>query len=310
MKRRRQIEVEPDFEPFLGGKNLSPLQARLNEIIFGYETKTGRIFDIALMIAILISVITVMLESVASIQEAYGNVFWTIEWILTVLFTIEYVTMLYCFPKPSRYAMSFFGIVDLLSILPTYVALFITGTQSLIVIRALRLLRVFRVLKIAHCLREATHLWIALRATQSKILVFLVVVMNIILIMGSAMYLIEGPENGFTSIPKSVYWAIVTMTTVGYGDIAPQTVAGQTMASVAMILGYGIIIVPTGVFSVEIVAASRSEKRMQVRCTSCTLRNHESDSVYCRRCGAELPLKDDEDDELSVETTTSQSEPV
>lgn len=289
MKRRERYHFDARHDPFLGGRTLSPIQHKLNEIIFGVDTFAGRLFDIVLLIAIMISVLTVMLESVHDLQVRYGQIFFTIEWVLTILFTIEYLLRLSCVAKPLRYATSFFGMVDLLSILPTFVALAIPGSQSLLVIRALRLLRVFRVLKIAHCMKEANYLWIAFRATQSKILVFLVVVMTIILLMGSAMYLIEGPTNGFTSIPKSVYWSIVTMTTVGYGDIAPQTVLGQSLAAVAMILGYGIIIVPTGVFSVEIVAASRAGKHLDMPCTNCDLHQHETDAIFCKHCGEKLP---------------------
>jgi len=289
MKRKEQYQLDFPKDPFLGGENLSPLQLKLNEIIFGVDTFAGRLFDIVLLVAIMISVMTVMLESVQDLQVRYGQIFLLIEWVLTILFTIEYLVRLGCVSKPSKYAFSFYGIVDLLSILPTFVALFLSGSKSLLVIRALRLLRVFRVLKVAHCMKEANHLWIAFRATQSKIMVFLFVVMTIILLMGSAMYLIEGPAHGFTSIPKSVYWAIVTMTTVGYGDIAPQTILGQSLAAVAMILGYGIIIVPTGVFSVEIVAASRAEKHLDMPCTNCDLHQHETDAIFCKHCGEKLP---------------------
>ncbi len=289
MKRKERYQLDYPSDPFLGGKNLSPIQHKLNEIIFGVDTFAGRLFDILLLVAIMISVLTVMLESVSALQQRYGQIFFIIEWVLTILFTIEYLLRLSCVAKPTRYAVSFFGLVDLLSLLPTFVALIIPGSQSLLVIRALRLLRIFRVLKVAHCMKEANYLWIAFRATQSKIMVFLAVVVIIILLMGSAMYLVEGPANGFTSIPKSVYWAIVTMTTVGYGDIAPQTITGQSLAAIAMILGYSIIIVPTGVFSVEIVAASRANKHLEMPCTNCDLHQHESDAIFCKHCGEKLP---------------------
>ncbi|MCG6157094.1 ion transporter [Rubinisphaera margarita] len=289
LNRRERIPMDIDHDPFLGGRTLSPWQQKLNEIIFGVDTPAGRYFDVALLVAILISVMTVVLESVSGLQARFGLYFLALEWFFTILFTIEYLLRLSCVERPVRYARSFFGIVDLMSIIPTYAAIFIAGSQSFLVIRALRLLRVFRVLKIAHCLKESQYLWIAFRATQSKILVFLLVVLTLILIMGSAMYLIEGPKNGFTSIPKSVYWAIVTMTTVGYGDIAPQTVVGQTLAAVAMILGYGIIIVPTGVFSVEVIHASKTERHLDVPCTHCDLHQHETDALYCKHCGTVLP---------------------
>jgi len=290
MNLREKRKIRYEGERFADVQGLSAWQKKLNEIIFGFETPAGRAFDIALLAAILISVLVVMLESVAELRARWGEMFLALEWILTLLFTFEYILRLLSVRRPFDYATSFYGVIDLLAILPTYVAVFLPGSQSLIVIRALRLIRVFRVLRIAHCLREAENLWIAWKATQSKIAVFLLVVLTLVLIMGSAMYLIEGPENGFSNIPISVYWAIVTMTTVGYGDIAPQTVVGQIVASVAMILGYGIIIVPTGIFSVEVISAGRGEKHVEIPCSNCDLHYHERDAVYCRHCGSRLPL--------------------
>lgn len=286
-QKRRNIRFEAD--QFEGGQSLRPWQLRLNRIIFGIDTRGGRLFDIGLLVTILISVLVVMLESVAEIRQDWGLLLWRMELLLTLLFTIEYILRLSCVERPARYATSFYGIIDLLALLPTYIAVLLPGTQSLIVIRALRLVRVFRVLRIAHCLREAENLWVALRATQSKIAVFLLVVLSLVLIMGSTMYLVEGPENGFTNIPISVYWAIVTMTTVGYGDLSPHTPFGKFLASIAMILGYSIIIVPTGIFSVEVVTASRITPRLEIRCEQCGLEQHELDAIHCRHCGAPLP---------------------
>jgi len=280
---------EHHHDRYLGGEELSSWQLKLNEIIFGVDTPAGRAFDVVLLLAILLSIAAVMLESVKGIQEQWGTELLVIEWGLTLLFTAEYILRLVCVQHHTKYALSFYGIVDLLSILPTYLTLLITGSHSLVVIRGLRLIRIFRILKIAHCVREAELLWIALRATWSKITVFMMVVMTLVLIMGSAMYLIEGEQNGFTSIPKSVYWAIVTITTVGYGDIAPQTELGQTLAAIVMLLGYGIIIVPTGMFSAEIINSSReASQRLNLPCPSCQLQSHEVDSHFCRRCGSQL----------------------
>ena len=262
-------------------------RARLHEIIFEAETPLGKAFDISLLIAIVLSVVAVCLESVASVRETHGDVLRAVEWLFTILFTIEYVLRLACVGRPWRYALSFFGIVDLLAIVPTYLSLMVAGTQSLIVIRALRLLRVFRVLKLAHFVGEARLLHAALRASSRKIVVFLGGVLTVVLIVGSLMYLVEGAENGFTSIPQSVYWAIVTMTTVGYGDIAPQTVLGKVLASLVMILGYGIIAVPTGIVTVEIAGALRHSTRTDA-CMECGAEDHASDAVYCKYCGAKL----------------------
>ena len=259
----------------------------MHKIIFETDTGGGKAFDVALLLAIGLSVLAVMLDSVADVKRVWGTYLLAAEWFFTILFSIEYVARLTCVRRPWRYAVSFFGIVDLLAVIPTYLSIFIAGSQSLLVIRTLRLIRVFRVFKLSRYLSEARVLITALHQTRARITVFLVVVLTLVLILGSTMYLIEGPENGFTSIPKGVYWAIVTMTTVGYGDIAPKTILGQTLAAGVMILGYSIIIVPIGVFSVEIVAATRREATTRA-CPSCGRQGHEVDSVYCRHCGAGL----------------------
>ena len=260
---------------------------KLHEIIFEAETPAGKAFDVALLVAIVVSVVVVMLESVPGIRAEYGSTLRTIEWIITILFTIEYILRLVAVGNPLSYALSFFGLVDLLAIVPTYLSFFIAGSQSLLVIRALRLLRVFRVLKLAHFVGEARMLHAALRASSRKIIVFLGAVLMIVLIVGSLMYLIEGPENGFTSIPESVYWAIVTMTTVGYGDIAPQTFIGKFLASLVMILGYGIIAVPTGIVTVEIASTLKTSTRTDA-CPECGADGHATDAKFCKYCGTEL----------------------
>lgn len=265
----------------------SNARARLYEIIFEADTPGGKAFDVALLVLILASVVAVMLESVASVRETYGSALRAFEWAITILFTVEYVLRLYCFGKPLTYAFSFYGIVDLLAILPTYLSVIFTGAQSLLVIRALRLLRVFRVLKLVHFVGEAAELRTALRASARKIIVFLGAVITLALIVGALIYLIEGEESGFTSIPQGMYWAIVTMTTVGYGDIAPETVPGKLLASLIMILGYGIIAVPTGIVSVEMSAARRRPTGTRV-CRSCSSEGHEADAKFCKDCGNSL----------------------
>ncbi len=229
------------------------------EIIFESDTPPGKAFDVLLIFAIVGSVIAVMAESVADIRAFYGDELYIIEWVFTVLFTVEYVVRLAVVPRPARYATSFFGVVDLLAIVPTYVSLFLPGAHFLLVIRLLRILRVFRVLKLAHYLAEADVLAEALHASRRKIFVFIFTVLTLVTIMGSLMYLVEGAKNGFSSIPRSIYWAIVTLTTVGYGDISPQTNVGQLLASVIMILGFGIIAVPTGIVTVELSRADRKQ---------------------------------------------------
>lgn len=260
---------------------------RLHEIIFEADTLVGKAFDVLILVLIAASIVAVMLESVDSVRARYGDWLRTAEWIVTILFTIEYGLRLYSVRMPARYARSFYGVVDLLAILPTYLSLVIPGTQSLLVIRALRLLRVFRVLKLVHFVGEARQLRIALRASARKIIVFLYVVLTVVIIVGATMHLIEGEANGFTSIPVSIYWAIVTMTTVGYGDIAPQTALGKILASIIMIMGYGIIAVPTGIVSVELAGVTGRHITTQA-CPDCCAEGHERDAVHCKFCGGKL----------------------
>jgi voltage-gated potassium channel len=259
---------------------------RLHEVIFESDTAAGRAFDIALLVAIVTSVAAVVLESVAEIRAQYGFLLKSVEWMLTIAFTLEYGLRLVAVERPWRYATSFFGVVDLLSIVPTYLALLVPDTQSFMVIRAIRLLRVFRILKAAQFLREAHVLTTALRASRRKITVFLGAIVTVVLIVGALMYVIEGEEHGFTSIPTSMYWAIVTMTTVGYGDIAPRTALGQFVASMLMILGYGVIAVPTGIVSVELANATRPVSRQS--CPACGAEGHDVDASHCKYCGAPL----------------------
>jgi len=264
-----------------------PKRTKLHEIIFEADTRAGKVFDVVLLVLILASVVAVVLESVAPIRQQYGVALRAFEWLVTILFTIEYFLRLYSVERPVRYAVSFFGVVDLLAILPTYLSLVFAGAQSLLVIRAIRLLRIFRVLKLVQFVGEARQLRAALRASARKIIVFLGAVMTVVLIVGALIYLIEGEESGFTSIPQAMYWAIVTMTTVGYGDIAPQTLLGKVLASAIMILGYGIIAVPTGIVSVEMSTAMRRPLSTQV-CPSCASEEHEKGAKFCKDCGARL----------------------
>lgn len=268
---------------------LSPWRRRMHEVIFEADTAAGKAFDVALLVVIVLSVVVVMLDSVAEIHQRYRTPLAAAEWTITVLFTLEYVARIACVVRPWRYALSFYGLVDLMAIVPTYLSVFFAGSQSLLVIRALRLIRIFRVFKLSRYLTEARALMIALRETRVRITVLLVVVLLLILIIGSAMYLIEGgqPDTEFTSIPRSVYWAVVTMTTVGYGDIAPKTVIGQTLAAGVMILGYAIIIVPIGVFSTEMLAARKRGVSTQA-CPSCAAEGHDLDAVHCKYCGSKL----------------------
>jgi voltage-gated potassium channel len=260
---------------------------KIHEIIFEADTKAGKIFDIILIIAILLSVFVVMLDSVAAINIKYSNLFLILEWIFTMLFTIEYVLRLVSVGKPFKYATSFFGVVDLLAVLPTYFSLLFPGSQYFLVIRVLRLLRIFRVLKLVKYVGEAYSLRQALKASKRKIIVFVFTVLIVVVIFGSLMYVIEGEKNGFTSIPRSIYWAIVTLTTVGYGDISPITPIGQALAAIIMILGYGIIAVPTGIVTAEMTFAAGKKISTQA-CLECSAEGHDSDAAFCKFCGAKL----------------------
>lgn len=263
------------------------LKRRVYQVIFEHDTVAGRAFDVALIAAILGSVLAVMLESVASVRAAHGDTLRLLEWGFTVAFTVEYALRLWCVRRPGRYASSFLGLVDLLAILPTYVSLVFPGSQVLAVVRILRVLRVFRILKLVQYVGEARVLGQALRASRHKITVFIVTVLSIVVIVGSVMYLVEGPEAGFTSIPRGVYWAIVTLTTVGFGDITPLTPQGQALATVVMILGYAIIAVPTGIVTVELANAGRAA-RGEGACPRCGRGGHDADALHCKWCGEAL----------------------
>ncbi len=267
--------------------NAQTLRSTLHEIIFEADTKAGKIFDIALFWAIGISVLVVMLESVPSLNIRFGNWFHIIEWGFTILFTIEYFLRIYSVKRPLKYMLSFYGLVDLLSILPTFLGLYFVASHSLRMIRVLRLLRVFRVLKLFSFTAQAQQLVTALKASRQKIIVFLLSVLILVILLGTLMYLIETPEAGFTSIPRSIYWAIVTLTTVGYGDITPQSVSGQALASVIMVIGYAIIAVPTGIVTAEIVK-SRPENTNTQACPACGKQGHDDNAKFCKFCGKAL----------------------
>ncbi len=261
---------------------------RLYTVIFESDTAAGRTFDLLLLAAILLSVAAVMLESIAPVRREYGRVLDLAEWTITILFTLEYVLRLVCVRDPWRYARSFYGIVDLLAVLPTYVNLLVPGSQTLMVVRALRLLRILRIFKLRSLLTEANYLLDAIRNSRNKVLVFLGTVLVLVVILGSVMYAIEGESNGFTNIPLSIYWAIVTLTTVGYGDIAPQTVAGKFVASVVMILGYSILAVPSGIVTAEVIRAAGMRPLNTRCCPTCLSEGHSPTARYCQDCGALL----------------------
>ena len=261
-------------------------RSKLHEVIFEADTPAGKAFDILLIICIICSVLAVVLESVDSIRLKHGPLLIRAEWFFTVLFTIEYVLRLLSVRRPLGYARSFFGVVDFLSIIPTYIAIFVPGGQTLLTIRGLRLLRIFRVFKLTAYVGEATDLARALRASLRKIMVFLFAVFTIAIIIGSFMHIVEGDESGFTDIPTSVYWAIVTLTTVGYGDITPATALGKTLSCFVMICGFGIIAVPTGIVSVEI--SRLTKEQTGVSCKACSKQGHATDATFCKFCGDKL----------------------
>ena len=264
-------------------------RAKLHEIIYGTHTPAGKLFDIVLLVIILYSVVIVMLESVPRIDQQYHKFLNISEWIVTILFTIEYIVRIICIRKPSKYIFSFFGIIDLLSTIPKYLSFFLVGSQYLTAFRALRLLRVFRILKLVRFVGESNNLLRALRASRAKIFIFVFFVLIISVLLGTIMYLVEGPEHGFNSIPHSVYWTIVTLTTVGYGDISPETGIGQFIATFIMIIGYGIIAVPTGIVTVEYSKQKgKTGSGALLACINCNTTGHTEDAQYCYNCGAEL----------------------
>jgi len=271
------------------GKPSTGLRARLYTIIFESDTRAGRLFDLVLILIILLSVAAVVADSVSSISSVHGQLLDRLEWSFTALFTLEYLARLYCVRRPLRYATSFFGIIDLLSVLPTYLAMVMPGAHLLLDVRILRLLRIFRILKLTSYVDEYGMLSRALLASRRKILIFLSVVIMIVLVLGTVMYVVEGPQNGYTSIPTSVYWAITAITTVGFGDIAPKTDIGRAISSVVMLLGWGILAVPTGIISSEL-SAQRGMARGPARaCPECRSGGHEASAKFCKDCGAPLP---------------------
>lgn len=265
---------------------MSKIKEKLYEVIFETDTRDGKLFDVSLLILILLSVALVLLESVPEIRTNYQQSLQISEWIITLIFSIEYILRLWIVRKPINYIFSFYGIVDFLSILPSYLGLFIVGSHSLMVIRVLRMLRVFRILKLTRYSQAGSNLAKSIKASRVKISVFIFFILITVIIIGTIMYLLEGEANGFKSIPHGIYWAIVTLTTVGYGDISPQTALGQFFASLVMLLGYAIIAVPTGIVTAEILKAS-NKTNTQV-CPECMHDSHEDDAVYCKKCGAKI----------------------
>jgi voltage-gated potassium channel len=269
----------------------NPVKEKIHEIIFEADTFYGKFFDVSLLIVIVASILVVMLESIEPLSRQYLAVFQILEWTFTIIFTVEYLLRLYCVYRPWKYASSFYGIVDLLAILPTYLALLISGSQYFIIIRGLRLLRIFRIFKLGHFMVEGRILMAAINASKAKITVFLIFVVLMITIIGALMYLIEGGKNpSFSSIPRSMYWAVVTLTTVGYGDITPQTNLGQFLSAVVMIMGYAVLAVPTGIVSAEIINsdAIKNKTNNTESCRYCGREGHDDDAVYCKYCGEAL----------------------
>ena len=261
---------------------------KLHEVIYESNTPAGKAFDVGLLISIFSSIIVVMLDSVIGIHKQYGKLFNIMEWIFAALFTVEYILRLVSIRKPISYVFSPLGIIDLIALLPSYLSIFFIGAQSLLVFRALRLLRVFRIFKLGHFLTEINFLTQALKNSVRKISIFLLTVLTITIILGSIMYLVEKRENGFSNIPESIYWAIVTITTVGYGDISPITPLGKFVASVVMLIGYAIIAVPTGIITHDIAVAARQKKELPESCPSCSREGHDNDALFCKYCGSSL----------------------
>ena len=288
--RKLKIYMHRIFDLLIFKKReLRPWQTKLHEIIFGANTKSGKLFDLVLFYVIIASILLVMLESVKELDQKYHLLFKILEWVITILFSIEYIVRIITIKYPRKYIFSFYGIIDLLSTIPMYLSFIFIGSHSLVALRALRLLRVFRILKLARYMGESTNFVIALKESRAKIAVFLSFVIILCIILGTIMYLVEAPESGFTSIPRSVYWAIVTLTTVGYGDIAPATPLGQLIASAIMILGYGIIAIPTGIVSAQMVKVDKNTKVNAVEsCPNCLYENHSVEAEFCIKCGYKL----------------------
>ena len=265
---------------------MSTFREKIKIIIFGTDTKAGKLFDVVLIISIVLSIITVMLDSVIEYNQQYGHILRIAEWTFTIMFTVEYLLRIFAIRRPSSYIFSFFGIIDLLAILPTYLSLFMPGTEVFAIIRVLRVLRIFRVLKLVQFMGEADLLMTAMISSRRKVFIWLFLVMNIVIILGSVMYLVEGGNTGFDSIPRSIYWAVVTLTTVGYGNVVPQTSLGQALASFIMVLGYSIIAVPTGIVTSEITFAAKSNKKQ--RCVVCGEEGLDERAKFCRNCASKL----------------------
>lgn len=265
----------------------APLRQRLHEIIFEADTPAGKLFDVVLLLTIVASVVVLSVESVRSVQAEYFAAFYVLEWVFTVVFAVEYALRLYAVRRPWHYARSFYGVVDLLSILPTFLSLILPGAQALSVVRILRLLRVFRILKLAAYLSESGQLWEALLLSRRKITIFLFAISTVVVVVGALMHVVEGPANGFTDIPTSVYWAVVTLTTVGYGDISPITPLGRFLAVLVMLMGYGVIAVPTGIVTAELTRHALHE-HTNSSCPDCGAEGHRRDALFCRRCGGRL----------------------
>lgn len=290
MSRASSSVMPPtNAEPHPLGRPSSGWRLRLYRIVFESDTRAGRSFDLALETLILVSIVVVMLDSITVVSARWGHVFDALEWFFTAIFTLEYIARLVCVERPRRYAFSFMGVVDLLSVAPTYLAFFFPALQALIDVRVLRMLRIFRILKMGAYVAEFGELGRAILATRRKIAVFLSFVVMVVVILGTLMYLIEGPENGFTSIPISIYWAITTVTTVGFGDITPKTDLGRFLASLMMLMGWGTLAVPTGIVSAEF-ASHRVLTEFGTRtCPQCGNRNHPAEAKFCSECGALLP---------------------
>ena len=283
----------------------SVLQQKLYEIIFGTETPAGKWFDITLIIVIAVSVAVIMLDSIDAIHASYGMRLLQVEWLFTLMFTVEYFVRIWCAPNRKAYMLSIYGVVDLLALLPTYLSLFLPQAAPLLVIRLLRILRIFRVLRLLALLKEANELAAALRRSGRKIFVFFSLMIILTTIFGCLMYVVEGAENGFHNIPKSIYWAIVTITTVGYGDLVPQTPIGRAIASVGMLIGYAVIAVPTGIITAELTVSQQIRRDREIHdsrnCSTCAAVEHDPNAHYCRQCGSALPRPGHEPEPTTAE---------